>query len=253
MACDGEGKRTTPRGLEYKCKTCSGEGTIDCPPECTSCEGSGEITEALQQKVREKYSVRFANMTPLTKVTGAILTLNIIVFFVEKMPVGESTIGWTYLVCSLDTLKNMELWRLVTPIFFHHDIWHLGLNCWFLWAYAPILEGMVGSRRFALFYLASGILAEIVSVFGNSGWGGIGASGALFGVAAAFIALHQRYGFFRAEEVRRWAYFAGAYVIAGFALDAAGVSWWHIDNWAHLGGFVAGFALAWLGPKPTGR
>ena len=209
----------------------------------------------MQQRVRDTYTVRFVNTTPLQRATTWILAINVVIFFVEKMPFKDGTIG-DLLYAQHDLFAQLHLWQLVTPIFTHYAIWHLLFNCGFLWFYAPALEGVLGSRRFVTFYLYCGVVAELVSWFalcyvGKHYYAGTGASGALFGVAAAFIALHRRHGLFRGEEIRRWTFFVVGYIVVGFAADTIG--WSFVDNWAHLGGFLAGFLWISFGPKQIDR
>ncbi len=255
--CEGAGQRKTSRGLSYNCKTCGGEGQIECPKTCASCGGSGSITEELQKAVREKYTVRFANMTPLSKATGVLLAVNILIFFAAWAPLGDGSLS-DYLINTRLTPETHEWWRFVTPMFLHWSWWHLGLNMWFLYSFGPQLEGVYGTSKFVVFYLLTGLAGNIASfvglcVIGNHYVAGAGASGALFGVAAAFIGLHHRFGLFRADTVRSWTYFLVGYLVVGFASSYGGFDFLSIDNWAHLGGFLSGLALVWLTPKPTGR
>ncbi len=257
VSCDGKGERTTPRGLKFQCKTCAGEGTVECRPDCASCEGSGEITEELQKRVRDTYTVRFVNTTPLKRATTWILAINVAVFLLQGMPVGDFTLGEQALLATSDMFQEWKLWLLITPVFTHYAIWHLALNMWFLWAYAPALEGVLGTWRFVRFYLYCGAVAEAVSwlglcYFGENYFAGTGASGALFGVAAAFIALHQKHGLFRSDEIRRWSFFVVGYLLFGFLGEAVGFLGF-IDNYAHLGGFLAGFLWIYFGPRQIER
>ena len=89
-----------------------------------------------------------------------------------------------------------QVWRLLTYEFLHDHTspWHIFFNMYFLYLIGSQLQAHYGSREFLLFYLLSGILSGVFSVFwfemlGDRGWVAIGASGA---VAASFIlfALH---------------------------------------------------------------
>lgn len=206
--------------------------------------------------MRDTYTVRFVNTAPLKRATTWILAICVGVFLAQGMPVGDFTLG-DYLYATRDLFEKRMFWALVTPIFTHYAIWHLILNMWFLWAYAPTLEGVLGTWRFVRFYMFCGVVAEVVSwlghcYLGNNFYAGTGASGALFGVAAAFIALHRRHGLFRSEEIRRWTFFVVGYILFGFVgqyADFFGL----IDNYAHLGGFLAGFLWIYFGPRQLDR
>ena len=226
---------------------------MDCSPQCASCVGSGEITDELRQQVREKYSIRWDNTTPLNRVGMILLTINISIFVMQNM--GGPLDGFIdrYCLNTADGWTSGELWRLLTPIFLHVSWWHLALNSLFLWRYCPVLEGLCGSRRFLLLYLLAGVGGNLFSWFGlcllESGpYGGIGASTSLFGVGAAIIALHYRYRLFGRSEMQTWALYLLGFMLAGFAGMLG-----NVDNWGHLGGFISGFLIAWFGPRPHGR
>lgn len=250
LTCDGKGGGKTPRGLDYECKTCGGTGQMSCDPKCASCEGTGVITAALQQKIYDKYTVRFSNMTPLSKITQVLFGLNLVMFIAQQVPGVESA-----LVNKPDSLAHFELWRFVAPIFMHVGLMHLAVNSYFLLKYCPQLEGAYGSRKFLALYLFSGLAGTIVNwCFADVT--GIGASGALFGVAAAYVALHYRWGFLRREEITPWGLYLLGYMLLGFTSQLSGNGLpiiGHVDNWGHLGGFIGGFAFAWLTKRPMGR
>lgn len=251
LTCDGKGGGKTPRGVDFQCKTCGGSGEMTCDPKCASCEGAGVITTALQKKIQEKYVPRYANMTPLSKMTGVLFMVNIIVFIAQKAIPGFSQA----LMNTPDSFQDHEFWRFITPMFMHGGWMHLIMNNWFLRSYCPSLEGLYGSRRFLALYVFSGLVGDIVSWYFNPvpGWG---ASGALFGVAAAYIALHMRWNWFTREEIRPWGFYLGGYMLVGFAFQLSGQDVpfvGNVDNWGHLGGFIGGFLFAWITKRPSGR
>lgn len=255
-ACGGKGKKSTPRGVTYNCKACGGEGTVACPLQCSSCGGSGEITEELQNTVRAKYSRRLANTTPLSQMSVWLVGINFVVFVLTNVIHLGSV--WLALVNFNTSPLHWQLWRFVTPMAVHVGWIHLMLNCWFLALYCPPIEGLYGSWRFLALYLLSGIAGNVASWlawchFGHHLVAGVGASGALFGVAAAYIGLHLRWHLFEDRVVRIWSAYVIGFIVAGFVAQFLGLNILHIDNWAHLGGFLLGLAWVWLTPRPTGR
>jgi membrane associated rhomboid family serine protease len=95
-----------------------------------------------------------------------------------------------------------EWWRLVTSMFLHASILHLGLNMLFLWWVGAPVEEAVGRWRFALIYLAGGLggaagalLFGKYELFGTTlATPTVGASGALFGIlGAALVYERQRH------------------------------------------------------------
>jgi len=126
-----------------------------------------------------------------------------------------------------------EWWRLGTSIFMHAGIWHLGFNLLALAQIGPPVEELFGRGRMLLFYLLTGVVANLgaigVGVYGV----GIGASGALMGLIGLAAGWGQRAGTTAGRSVRnrmlKWAVYV---MIFGFVIRA--------DNAAHLFGFLSG-------------
>jgi len=74
-------------------------------------------------------------------------------------------------------------WRFVTAIFLHGSLSHLMYNLFALIIFGLILEKLVGSSKFLLIYLVSGILANLVSIYFYPS--SLGASGAIMGIIGA--------------------------------------------------------------------
>jgi len=132
-----------------------------------------------------------------------------------------------------------ELWRLVSALFVHAAIWHVGMNMWVLWQVGRILERVQGSARFTLVYLVSGVFGFALSLIFH---GGItaGASGAIFGVVGGLLALAAvtRETPFGRHLFRALGPFVAATLLIGFLLP-------FVDNAAHVGGLIAGFLLSY--------
>lgn len=132
-----------------------------------------------------------------------------------------------------------EVWRLVTACFVHVASWHLGLNLWVLWQVGRALERLMGTARYVLVYLASGIFGFALSTALSPGVT-VGASGAIFGVTGALLAIalltHQRpLGKFLITSLQ-------PFVIGTAAL---GLLLPFMNNIAHFGGLLMGFVLGY--------
>jgi rhomboid protease GluP len=154
-----------------------------------------------------------------------------------------------------ENLAAGEAWRLVTPVFLHAGLLHIGVNMYSLWALGPAVERFFGHARFLIVYLLSGISGVMLSLVMSSN-PSVGASGAIFGLLGAlatFLYLHRAtFGKLGAMQLRQLVFVA--LLNLGMGLTPG------IDNWGHVGGLVAGVALAWfLGPRfsttvlPDGR
>lgn len=135
-----------------------------------------------------------------------------------------------------------EWWRLMTAVFLHADLLHIGMNMMVLLNVGPQIEAVYGSARALFLYVATGILGYVASTIwdlvpplrlGSS----VGASGALMGLIGLMLAIASRRGGAYTREVRagliRWIVMIFAF---GFLVHG-------IDNAAHFGGLVAGYAL----------
>jgi len=136
-------------------------------------------------------------------------------------------------------LWSGEVWRLLTACFVHVGAWHLGLNMWVLWQVGRVLERLVGTGRFLLMYVVSGLFGFALSVTLQPGLTA-GASGAIFGITGALLAIaavarHRTLGRFLVSSLV-------PFVIATFAM---GFLLPMVNNVAHFGGLLMGFVLGY--------
>ncbi len=133
-----------------------------------------------------------------------------------------------------------EYWRLISATFLHIGLMHLLFNSYALLILGPPLEREMGHGRFLLLYVLSGIAGSMLSVT-LSPAGGAGASGAIFGlVGGTWSVLRRRKASSQAMQSILFI------VVINFAFGLRPGS--NIDNWAHLGGLIAGGVLGALLP-----
>lgn len=133
-----------------------------------------------------------------------------------------------------------EYWRLLTATFLHIGLVHLAFNGWALYAIGGDTERLLGNARFLVIYLFSAVAATLVS-FVSTPAISAGASGAIFGTLGAlgvYFLVHRR-AFGRAGRGR----LVNIVVVALLNIVYGSVTP-GIDNAAHMGGLVAGAALA---------
>jgi rhomboid protease GluP len=143
-----------------------------------------------------------------------------------------------------------EWWRLLTATFLHASFAHLALNMWVLWGVGRLTERLYGSWAYLAIYVCAGVLASLSSTAWVPGLTSVGASGAIFGILGAFIAfmLHART---RVPSVVVRAHRTRTILFVAFNLISGAFSP-IIDNAAHVGGLISGFALGWLLARPIG-
>jgi membrane associated rhomboid family serine protease len=144
---------------------------------------------------------------------------------------------------------------LLTHQFLHTGLLHLLFNMWFLWLVGCNVEDAWGRLLFPAFYLSGGAVAGLVHAWmtGPSRLLLIGASGAVAAAMGAFLVgfARTKIRFFGLLLIRPLTFWAPAYVMLplwvsselvwGVAERGSGVA-----HWAHVGGFVYGFAVALL-------
>ncbi len=134
-----------------------------------------------------------------------------------------------------------QLWRLVTPIFLHGSILHIGFNMYALYAIGPALERFWGRARFLVLYFLAGIAGNLCSLWFTP-QPSLGSSTAIFGLLAAEGILVYRNGFLFQNPRRTLMNLINLAIINFvFGLSPG------IDNWGHLGGFLGGAIFAWFG------
>lgn len=200
-------------------------------------------------------------------VTYALVALNVLFFFVE-MSGGDAFIAkWAFVPRRFLADPAADFLTLFTAMFMHAGWVHLGGNMLYLWIFGDNVEDRFGHAKFAIFYLLCGLAATFAQLAFNltSNVPNLGASGAIAGVLGAYILLFPR-GRVRVLQgqgvvqvpallaIGFWIvlqFFSGIGSIANTA-DTGGVAYM-----AHIGGFVAGFALTFLfrgrgGAQPAG-
>lgn len=141
---------------------------------------------------------------------------------------------------------------LLTAMFMHGGLMHLGGNMLFLWIFGDNVEHRFGSLRFLLFYLVSGLVASFAQILldPSSVVPTLGASGAISGVLGAYLVLfpHNKvnaFFFFRIITVPAFVVlimWAVMQLLGGFG--SIGAKGGGVAYAAHIGGFVAGVVLA---------
>lgn len=99
-------------------------------------------------------------------------------------------------------LKGEQLYRLLTPVFLHGGIAHLGMNMYSLNRIGPDVEKLFGPGRYLMTYLGAGIAGNMLSAI-NSPNPALGASGAVFGVVGAQLVFLARNDWLLGQQGQR--------------------------------------------------
>lgn len=165
-----------------------------------------------------------------------ILAINVVMFILQQVSPAV-TRDLLLIPAAVDA---GQWWRLFTPMVLHGGILHIFLNSYVLFTFGPNVEQAFGTARFLALYVISGFMGCVASYVIPPDHASLGASGAIFGLAGVlFVYLYKRrHSTFIREYLRSITTFIVANLVLGFFLSRL------IDNWAHLGGLIAGALLA---------
>lgn len=132
-------------------------------------------------------------------------------------------------------------WRLVTCIWLHAGVIHLLANMLSLVFIGIRLEQQFGFVRIGTIYLVSGFGGSILSSLFIKNNISVGASGALFGLLGAMLS----------ELITNWTIYSNKVaalltLVVIIAINLALGILPHVDNFAHIGGFLTGFLLGFI-------
>jgi membrane associated rhomboid family serine protease len=226
------------RPICTECMTMAPVG-IRCPDHSGKAQGVQRVTTGVRRAAFEGTGA---------KVTKALIGINVAVYVAELATGGgvNGTGSTIYLKGVLfgPLLEQGEWWRLVTAAFLHYGPIHLLLNMVALYWFGSLLEERIGSGRYLLLYLVSGISGSAGALLWSNGFltPTVGASGAIFGILGAGLVLERQRD----------------YVFGGSALGVIVINFVFtfsisgISKGGHIGGLVGGVICA-LGLTRFGR
>ncbi len=264
--------------LPYTCKFCEGRFCgAHRLPENHECTGLGAYKERLRQEGRlmhqpgepvradvsrtarwgAKLDEALAGVWRLLEGRAAYTMLGIMggVFLLQALALSLSP-GLMELLFVLDGTFYLKPWTIVTSIFAHGGLQHLLVNGIVLFFFGPALESLIGSKRFTLLFLGTGVAAGLahVLVFSYalpaagilpaSGRGVVGASGAIMGLLGTLTVLAPNITVYLMFilPLPLWL------VTIGYALyDLADLftPGGNVANLAHLAGLAIGLYYGW--------
>ncbi len=194
----------------------------------------------------QSYRLRLPLGTP--RAVWVLLAVNIIVFLISGALSGNlftpSNAALFFLGAKVNrSIHDGEYWRLITSMFLHANLIHVGVNCYSLYVIGPQTERFYGTPRFLALYFISGLAGGVAS-YALSASAGVGASGAIFGLvgglAAFYYASRKLLGEISRQQLGSLITIIMINLFIG--LSSGGL----IDNYAHMGGLAGGLLVGWL-------
>lgn len=187
---------------------------------------------------------------PLTPAVKALLIANGVLFLAQVAVPALTTFGG---LTPAAVIESFWLWQPFTYMFLHAGLTHLVFNMLALWMFGVELEKLWGTEAFARFYLFCGLGAAATTTvaallpFGFADFlyitPTVGASGAIYGLLAAFGILFANrpiYMYFLFPvPARIFVLITGAITLL-LSVTSAGGQMAHL---AHLGGLLTGWLL----------
>ena len=230
----------TARHLRSGQKICRNCGALAGAGErrCSVC--GARLPSAAGNFLYKVFGLIMPGVSPVTAVLTALIGLNFLLQVTSSGGTALLSPGLESLLRSgaLETrlVAAGQWWRLLTCVFVHIGVIHLLFNLYALLSVSSFLESEIGSARYLSLFLLSGLGGSVASYLFHPRVVSAGASGAIFGLIGFAIAYYRREGSARGRDIRafmvRWALYA---FVFGFLVRA--------DNFAHAGGFAAGFLL----------
>lgn len=226
--------RHTDRVSYVRCQRCERPTCPDCQvpaPVGVLCVDCAREAERSGRAARNSLGLKRGPSTPV--LTYALIAANVL-FYAYGQATGLTK--WQFDFGLIPMLADSEPYRLVTSGFVHGGVLHLALNMFMLFQIGTQLEQVLGRLRYALLYTASllGGSAAVMLLDAPNSWH-VGASGAIFGLFAA-------YGLLLFRLKMQWqsiAAQAGIWIVIGFLMPR--ISWQ-----GHIGGAVVGLVTAWI-------
>jgi rhomboid protease GluP len=188
--------------------------------------------------------VRVSTPTVKPYVTYILLAVTVFIYLLQ---VGTQYLLGTDLPFQLGAkygplIRLGEIWRLITPVFLHASLLHIGFNMYALVIYGRGLEARFGHGRLLLYFLSAyaGNVLSFLLVPNPS----LGASTAIFGLLAAeAIFLIKNRGLLGNRinaTLLNLLFIAGYNLFIGFTSQG-------VDNFGHIGGLLGGLLFTWFG------
>ena len=193
----------------------------------------------------------FLNNIPT--VTKNIIIVNVIAFIATML--NENVMIGTFAMF-FPTSPYFRLWQPITHMFMHGGVWHIFFNMYTLLIFGGVVERVLGSKRFLIFYFVCGLGAAAlhlaVTWFQLTHGGSVsllrvpmlGASGAIYGVLIAYAMFYPdsvlTLIFPPVSLKAKWfiLIFAGIELVTGIFGTMDGIA-----HFAHLGGMLVGWLL----------
>jgi membrane associated rhomboid family serine protease len=201
-------------------------------PICAKCLVEASVGFQCPECAKDKQVTRTLNSFARPVITQIIIVA-CIALFIFSYGANKNEIISNFGLNPILVQYYGEYYRLITSMFLHVNIMHIAFNMLALWQVGLVLESRLGKFKFAVIYFLSGISGGLLSVYMNEPMAfSVGASGAVFGLFGAYVAISRRLN----ADANGMLVMIAINLGLGFVVP-------NIDWHGHVGGLVAGFLL----------
>ena len=201
-------------------------------PICAKCMVDAAVGFQCPECSKDKQIVRKLNTFARPIVTQIIIGICVVIF-VLSFGLDQNEVIFNFGLNPTLVQYYGEYYRLISSMFLHLNFMHIAFNMLALWQVGMVLEDRLGKYKFIVIYLLSGIAGGLLSVYMNEPMAfSVGASGAVFGLFGAYVAISRRLN----SDATGMLVMIAINLGIGFVFP-------NIDWHGHVGGLVAGFVL----------
>lgn len=241
--------RHPDRETGLSCSDCGRPICADCAtfaavgircPDHAGARGGKKSLQIRPPTVRRVEGVALA--TGSAPITKALVAINLAVYLITveqgggglNHPGGSLLLSW---ILWGPFVAHGDWYRLITSMFLHGSLLHIGFNMYALWVIGTPVEQYLGRVRYLGLYFVSGLAGSAGALLLNPLTPTLGASGAVFGVLGAMVILEWQITGRLAGNAMTW---IGINLVFDFVFNSSGGN---ISIGGHIGGVIGGILI----------
>lgn len=220
------------------CADCANFGPVGirCPDHATASGRRGPATRLKPRPIRRAPGMALA--TGRAPITRALIGINVVIYLITvtqgsgglNNPGGSLYIKWLLYGPLVD---HGGWYRLVTAMFLHGFLLHLGFNMLSLWIIGAPVEQYLGPMRYLGLYFVSGLAGSAGALLQSPLVPTVGASGAILGILGAMLIIEWQVTGRLAGNAMTW-----IVINLVISFSFSGISWG-----GHIGGLIGGILI----------
>lgn len=189
--------------------------------------------------MEENKYLNYIKKSPVNTILLSIMALYFIIITLNGGTTDNLTLVRFGALFPPFVIEYNQYYRLITSIFIHIGLMHIIFNGYALYVFGTQIERLMGPKKYAAFFILTGLAGNILSLFFSYESISAGASGSIFGLLGAFSYLIKRRPEMMTPEGRRSILkLLAINIIITIAVP-------NISATAHFGGLISGYLLSY--------